>query len=176
MMTEIQCELEQFPGRNIYMSMYNDIVWREEGNEELCIENSKIVAEYARIFAHGRWSVLGPGSEKKWCRTHTYKPNAKCDRVAEDMMLNFHESGHPVFRGSSAFERGSFRNEEGGQLSMHVCGDTDTVEVFLRTVISANQLSVYGAVADMCDELASRISDCSESTGRLVAENKSRPW
>ena len=69
------------------------------------------------------------------------------------MMLNFHESGHPVFRGSSAFERGSFRSKEGGQLSMHVCGDTDTVEVFLRTVISANQLSVYGAVADMCDEL-----------------------
>ena len=26
------------------------------------------------------------------------------DRVAEDMVLNFSESGHPVFRGSSALE------------------------------------------------------------------------
>ena len=29
MMTELQCELEQFKGRIIFMSMYNDIVWRE---------------------------------------------------------------------------------------------------------------------------------------------------
>ena len=27
MMTDIQCEPEQFPGRIIFMSMYNDIVW-----------------------------------------------------------------------------------------------------------------------------------------------------
>ena len=33
---------------------------------------------------------------------------------------------------------------------MHFCGDTDTVEVVLRTIISVNQLSVYGAVADLC--------------------------
>ena len=31
-MTELQCEPEQFPGRIIFMSMYNDIVWREQGN------------------------------------------------------------------------------------------------------------------------------------------------
>ena len=58
-------------------------------------------------------------------------------------------------------------------MSVHFCGDTDTVEVCLRTIISTNQLSVYGAVADMCDDLASRISDCSISTRRLVAEDKS---
>ena len=38
----------------------------------------------------------------------------------------------------------------------------------LRTIISVNQLSIYGAVEDMCDELACRISDCSERTGKLV--------
>ena len=53
------------------------------------------------------------------------------------------------------------------------CLDTDTVEVVLRTIMSVNQLSVYGAVADVCDDLASRISDCSESTGRHVAWDKS---
>ena len=41
MMTETQCEPEQFPGRIIFMSMYNDIVGREKGNEELCSANSK---------------------------------------------------------------------------------------------------------------------------------------
>ena len=39
MMTEIECELEQFQGRNIFMSKYNDIVWREKGNKKLCIAN-----------------------------------------------------------------------------------------------------------------------------------------
>ena len=29
MMTETECEPEQFPGRIIFMSMYNDIAWRE---------------------------------------------------------------------------------------------------------------------------------------------------
>ena len=30
MMSEIQCKFEQFPGRIIFMSMYNDIVWGEK--------------------------------------------------------------------------------------------------------------------------------------------------
>ena len=64
------------------------------------------------------------------------------DHVAEDMMINFSESGHPVFRGSSAFERGSLRSKRGGKLSIHLCGKTDTVEVVFRTIISVNQLSV----------------------------------
>ena len=50
MMTEIQCELEQFPGTIIFMPTYNDIVWREEGNNEMCIANSLSAAEYARRF------------------------------------------------------------------------------------------------------------------------------
>ena len=35
-MIEIQCESGQFPGQIIFMSMYNDIVWGEKGNEDLC--------------------------------------------------------------------------------------------------------------------------------------------
>ena len=77
-------------------------------------------------------------------------------------MINFGESGHPVIRGSSALERGD------------VCGDDDTADVVLRTIIPVNQLIVYGAVADMCNELAWGISDCSERTGKLVAQNKSK--
>ena len=60
-----------------------------------------------------------------------------------------------------------------GKLSFHSCGDDDTAELALRTITSVNQLSIYGAVADMCDELACRISGCSESTWELVAQNNS---
>ena len=48
----------------------------------------------------------GPGSAKKWYGTHASKPDGQWDEVAENMMINFAESGHPIFRASSAFERG----------------------------------------------------------------------
>ena len=48
MMDEMQCEPEQFTGRINFMSMYNDIVWRKEGNKELCTANAKTVAGYAK--------------------------------------------------------------------------------------------------------------------------------
>ena len=45
--------------------------------------------------------------------------------------------------------------------------------VFRYKISSVSQLNVYGAVADMCDELVSWISDCLESTRSPVAEDKS---
>ena len=97
MMSEIKCEPKHFQGLIIFMSMYNDIVSREKGNREIGVANSLIGAAYARKIAQGHSSFLGPGSEKKWCGTHTCKPNGDWDRVADIMMINFSESGHPVF-------------------------------------------------------------------------------
>ena len=34
----------------------------------------------------------------------------------------------------------------------HFCADGDTIETVFRTIISVNQLSLYGAVAEMCEE------------------------
>ena len=46
-----------------------------------CIVNSFTVPnEYARKFAQGHWSFLGPGSEKKWYGTHENKPNGELER------------------------------------------------------------------------------------------------
>ena len=53
-------------------------------------------------------------------------------------MINFSESGHPVFCGSS--EREHLKSEGKGKLSVHTNGSDETVEVILRTVISVNQL------------------------------------
>ena len=63
----------------------------EKGNEALCIANSKIVADYARKFAHGHWSFLGLGSEQKWYGSSSYKPkengmmslNTCCSTIAK---------------------------------------------------------------------------------------------
>ena len=58
------------------------------------------------------------------------------------MMIDFSESGHPVFRGFSAFERGDLKSKGKGKLSTHFNGSDETVEVILRTVIFVNQPSV----------------------------------
>ena len=48
------------------MSMFNDISCDKKGNEEECVANAKVVSLNARKFGTGQWSVIGPGSEKKW--------------------------------------------------------------------------------------------------------------
>ena len=84
-------------------TLYGEI----KGNTEKRVTNSFSVANYARRVPRGRWSFLGLGSEKRWYGTYSDKPDGSCDQVAEQMMLNFSVSGHPIFRASSAFERGN---------------------------------------------------------------------
>ena len=122
------------------MSMYNDIAWREGGIRQNCIANSVKMRDYARKFTRGHWSFLGLGSEKEWYGTHHHKPDGEWDKTAEGMMLNFAESGHPVFRASSALERGEWKSKGKGNKSIHFNGSDETIELILRTIISVNQL------------------------------------
>ena len=69
------------------------------------------------------------------------------------MMENFLRSRHPIFRASSAFPRGKLRSKVGRKKSIHFNGSNENIEVLLRTVISANQLIIHGAIADLCDEV-----------------------
>ena len=87
----------QYQGRVIFMSMFNDIAWGTKDNEQECIVNATLVSLFAKRFPAGRWSFLGPGSEKKWYSTYNERPRGERDRVAELMMIKFRESGHPVF-------------------------------------------------------------------------------
>ena len=163
MVTESKCEPQQFKGRIIFMSMYNDIDWRRRGNRKYCIANSVKITGYARGFPQGRWSFLGSGFEKKWYETHTHKRDGERDKNPEGMMmLNFAESGHPVSRATSALEREELRSTGKGKKSIHFNGSEENIELILRTVISVNHLSVYGAELDLCEELARD----SEGTGK----------
>ena len=76
-MGKLQCEPENFTGRIIFMSMFNDIVWDAGGNDELRVNYSKTIEEYAEKFPRGHWSFLGPGSEKKWYGTYDHKSDRR---------------------------------------------------------------------------------------------------
>ena len=64
-----------------------------------------------------------------------------------------------MFRATSALDRGFLKIKKGGKLSVHYNGDLSTAELLFRTIISVNQFSVDGALADWCGELAQQISD-----------------
>ena len=102
--------------------------------------------------------------KKKWYSTYNGRPREEWDRVAELMMIKFGESGDPVFRATSPLSRGTLKGKGGGQLSIHFCADGDTIETVFRTNISVNQLSIYGAVSDVCEEY----STCQTRTERPV--------
>ena len=104
--TELQCKPEQFEGRILFMSVYNDMIRGEQGNHEKCETNSVTVVNCARRFPLGRWSFLGRGSEKKWYGTYSGKPGGNGTKTAERVILNFTGSDHTVFRATSALERG----------------------------------------------------------------------
>ena len=141
------------------MSMYNIIAWREKGNTEKCEYNSQTIANCARKFPRGHWSFLGPRSEEKWYGTYTDKPDGPWDQTAENMMAKLSGSGHPIFRATSAFERGDLRSKAHGKKSIQLNGSDENIELLLRTVISANQPSAHGAAANLCNELSEDFGD-----------------
>ena len=83
------------------------------------------------------------------------------------MMIKFSESGHPV----CPLSRGTLKSKGGGKLSIHFCADEGTIETVFRTIISVNQLSIYGAVSDLREEYKS----CHVRTGRPVLVGQSDP-
>ena len=85
------------------------------------------------------------------------------------MLLEFAESGCPIFRATSSLSRGRLRSERHGKLSIHNAADSETVETIFRIIVAANQLSLYGAVAVICEEYES----LHERTGRTVVMGQS---
>ena len=158
-----------FTGRIIFMSMFNGISWGSRDNKIECKSNAKLVSLFARRFGARQWSFLGPGSEKKWCSISEYSSQGEWDKMAELMMVKFAESGHPVFRATSPLSRGRLKSKGGGKLSIHFCADLDTFKTVFRTITSVNQLSLYGAVAEMCEEY----EIFHDRTGRLVVGGQS---
>ena len=89
--------------------------------------------------------------------------------MAERMLLEFAESDCPIFHATSPLSRGRLRSKGHGKLSIHNAADLETIETIFRIIVSANQLSLYGAVAEICEEYES----LHERTGRPVVMGQS---
>ena len=143
---------ETFTGRILFMSMFNDISCDRKGNKEECLANAGVVKIFARKFGIGQWSFIGPGSERKWNSMEKNSPQGIWDHIAEKMLLEFAESGCPIFRATTPFSRCKLKSKGHGKLSFHFAADHGTSETIFQIIVFANQLSLYGAVANMCEE------------------------
>ena len=135
---------ETFTGRILFMSMFNDISCGTKDNERECFANAKVVSFYAKKFGIGQWSSMEENS-----------PQGIWDHIAEKMLVEFTESGCPIFRATTPLSRAKLRSKGHGKLSIHYCADQATIDTIFRIIVSANQLSLYGAVAEICEEYES---------------------
>ena len=66
---------------------------------------------------------------------------------------------------------GKLKSKGHGKLSIHFTADYSTIEIIFRIIVSANQLSLYGAVAEMCEEFESQ-QDRSGELAVLMGQSK----
>ena len=107
--------------------------------------------------------ILRPRRRTKWHGTLSYTLEGKWDSIAAEMMGLFLRKWTPSIRVHQCFE--SWNSEKGKWQMYHTleCGFIEHKTLF-RTIHSANQLSIYGAVSCWCEEFAQRTLNQKEST------------
>ena len=96
--------------------------------------NAGVVKVVARKFGVGQWTFIGPGSEKK-CYSAENSPQGAYDDIAEEMLLEFAESGHPTFRATTPLSRSILKSKGHGKLSIHFAADELTIQTIFRIII-----------------------------------------
>ena len=153
---------ETFTRRILFMSMFNDISCDRKGNKNECLANAGVVKILAKRFGIGQWSFIGPGSEKKWYflpRTVHKEPGTT---LLKKSCWNSQKGD--IFRATTPLSRGILKSKKHGKLRIHFAADEHTIDTIDRNVLSVNQLSIYGAVAAICEEF----EDHQDRTGQLV--------
>ena len=116
---------------HIYVDVQRHFLWVKD-NEKESLANTKLVSLNAKRFGKGQWSFIVPGSEKKWCCISEDSPQGVWDNMAEKMLLEFAESGCPIFHATSPLSRCQFKS---------YAADQETIETIFRIIVSASQLS-----------------------------------
>ena len=137
---------ENFTGRIIFISMFNDIVCGSEHNDKDCLVNVKLVSLYTKRFGKWQLSFIGPGSEKMG-----FDICEVCPQGVWRMWLEFAESDCPIFRASSPLSRGRLKSKDMINCRYTLfAADQETIETIFRITVSVNQLSLKELIAKIC--------------------------
>ena len=124
---------EKFGDRNIFMSMFNDIIWDKKNNDQECVSNSDALRNSAKIFLSGPWIFTEPGSEERWCASYVSKAEENWNSMAGQMLQRFVETGHPIFKGTSSLNRGVFKRKN-IKNAIHFNAESSNVELLSRII------------------------------------------
>ena len=145
------------------MSMFNDIDRKK--NDENSVSNAEKVKNYAMRFSQGHWTFLGPGSEEKRYGNSSHAQK----RPAGKMVQRFKETGHLLFKSISALSRGILKQRK-GKNTMHFNGGSMNTELLFQTIHSVNQLSVYAAVSNRCEQFG--LTEEEKGRASIPVDNK----
>ena len=121
---------ENFTRRVLFMSMFNDISCGIKDNEKTVWQTLDSYLCTQERFGRGQWSFIGLGSEKKWYTVKEDSPQGIWDNSAEKMLLEFAESGCPVFRGTTPLSRGQLKSKGHEKLSIHFAAVQEVTRLF----------------------------------------------
>ena len=88
-----------------------DLLSRLGETRENFTGRAKVVSIFAKKFGIRQWSFIGAGSEKKWYSMEEDSPQGIWDHIAEKMLLEFAESGCPIFRATTPLSRGKLKSK-----------------------------------------------------------------
>ena len=145
---------ENFTGRILFMSMFNDISFGTKDNEKNAWQMPKSSLYTQRVLEKDNGHSLVQIPKRSGILWKS-SPQGIWDHIAQKMLLEFAESTCPTFRATTPLYKGQLRSKGHGKLSIHYCADQATIETIFRIIVSANQLNLYGAVAEICEEYES---------------------
>ena len=154
-------EPEQFQGRIIFMSMFNDIIWEIKTMRRnvlliphLCLYSQKISSRTLviprtwirnKVVFYLHWQTKRRMGSSRW--------------IDDDQIWR---KRTPSFPSHESVVPGNAQKQRRWKI-IHFCADGDTIETVFRAIISVNQLSIYGA-------------SVKQSTGRPVEAEQSDPF
>ena len=72
------------------------------------------------------------------------------------------------FLATTPLSRGQLRSKGHGKLSIHFASTQELIETVFRIIVLANQLSLYGVVANMCEEEESHLGRPDKVMGQSI--------
>ena len=101
----------------IFMSMFNDISCGSRDNGKIaCQMPISFLFMQRDLEEDNGHSLVLVLKKKKWYSISEDSPQGEWDHMAERMLVEFAESGHPIFRVTSPLSRGTLKGKGGGKL------------------------------------------------------------
>ena len=134
-----------FKRRPLFMSMFNDIGWWKNDNEQTCLASATEVTEHAKQFKLSHRCSCGLGREQAWYRSCPNKANGTWDLIARKR-THIRPTFTSKILSCRTFLKGYLKSKK-GKKTIHLHNTTQTKEI-ITLFLACNLLCTDAAVYD----------------------------